>query len=31
MKFNETRPSPIVHPIIGDLFETIPKLIGLLS
>jgi electron transfer flavoprotein alpha subunit len=31
MKFNETRPSPIVHPITGDLFETIPKLIAMLS
>jgi electron transfer flavoprotein alpha subunit len=30
MKFNETRPSPIVHPIEGDLFETIPKLIAIL-
>jgi electron transfer flavoprotein-quinone oxidoreductase len=31
MKFNETRPSPLVHPIVGDLFETIPKLIAMLS
>jgi len=31
MKFNETRPAPIVHPIVGDLFETIPKLIAMLS
>ncbi|MBI3812326.1 MAG: acyl-CoA dehydrogenase family protein, partial [Nitrospirae bacterium] len=31
MKFNETRPSPLVHPIAGDLFETIPKLIEMLS
>jgi electron transfer flavoprotein alpha subunit len=31
MKLNETRPSPIVHPIVGDLFETIPKLIEMLS
>jgi electron transfer flavoprotein-quinone oxidoreductase len=31
MKLNETRPSPIVHPIVGDLFETIPKLIERLT
>ncbi|HET6466659.1 MAG TPA: acyl-CoA dehydrogenase family protein [Nitrospiria bacterium] len=31
MKLNETRPSPIVHPIVGDLFESIPKLIEMLS
>ncbi|MBI3609731.1 MAG: acyl-CoA dehydrogenase family protein [Nitrospirae bacterium] len=31
MKFNETRPAPIIHPIVGDLFETIPKLITMLS
>jgi electron transfer flavoprotein alpha subunit len=31
MKLNETRPSPIVHPIVGDLFVTIPKLIERLT
>lgn len=31
MKYNETRPSPVVHPIVGDLFETVPKLIEILS
>jgi electron transfer flavoprotein-quinone oxidoreductase len=31
MKLNETRPAPVVHPIVGDLFVTIPKLIEMLS
>jgi alkylation response protein AidB-like acyl-CoA dehydrogenase/electron transfer flavoprotein alpha subunit/flavin-dependent dehydrogenase/ferredoxin-like protein FixX len=31
MKLNETRPAPLVHPIEGDLFETIPRLIEILS
>ncbi len=31
MKFNQTRSSPIVHPILGNLFETVPKLIAMLS
>jgi len=31
MKLNESRPAPVVHPIEGDLFETIPRLIEMLS
>ncbi|MBI3597331.1 MAG: acyl-CoA dehydrogenase family protein [Nitrospirae bacterium] len=31
MKLNETRLSPIIHPIVGDLFVTIPKLIEMMS
>jgi len=31
MKLNQTRPSPLVHPIAGDLFMTVRELIGLLG
>jgi electron transfer flavoprotein alpha subunit len=30
MKLNQTRPSPRVHPIAGDLFVTVRELISLL-
>ena len=28
MKLNQTHPAPRVHPIPGDLFETVRELIG---
>jgi electron transfer flavoprotein alpha subunit len=31
MKLNQTRPAPRVHPIPGDLFETVRELIGKLG
>jgi electron transfer flavoprotein alpha subunit len=31
MKLNQSRPSPRVHPIGGDLFVTVKELIGLLK
>ena len=30
MKLNEQRPRPVVHPIVGDVRETIPRFIAAL-
>ena len=30
MKLNEQRPRPVVHPVVGDVRETIPRFIAAL-